>query len=114
MLLRVLRFSLETRTPHIFVLHYFKTFGFSTSALRVAYAMLSDSLSSSACLAFPVHVLAAASLASAARLLGETVTSSVAAVLPAHRKWYSLCDVTDRQMADASALLLSLYNDIAK
>lgn len=113
MLLRRLRFNLETQTPHLFVLHYAKTFGFSTTSLRVAYALLNDSLVSDACLAFPVHVIAAASLSAGARLLGEAgALPSAVAVLPAQRKWYALCDVSDRQMADASSLLLAAYNDV--
>jgi hypothetical protein len=115
MLLRRLRFNLDVQTPHIFVLHYAKTFNFSSSALRVAYALVNDSLASDACLAFPVHVLAAAALSAGARILGEAGPSgTTVAVLPSQRKWYSLCDVSERQMADASNLLLSAYNDLNK
>lgn len=114
-LLRQLNFNLEVHTPHIFLLHYSKTFSFSSAAVRVAYALLSDSLSSSACLAFPAHVLAAAALAAAARMLGDGgAAPSAVTILPANRKWYSLCDVTDRQIAEASALLVAPFSDIPK
>jgi hypothetical protein len=112
-LLRKLRFNLEVHTPHIFLLHYAKMFGFSNPVIRVAYALLSDSLCSDACISHPAHVLAAASLSAGARLLGVNgAAASNVACLPANRKWFSLCDVTERQMVDACAVLLAPYADI--
>ena len=110
-LLRRLRFQLDVVTPHAFLFHYSKSFGFPAPSLRLAYGMLNDTLASGVCIRFPAHHLALAALVVANRQLGETQTLPATMGLSAQRKWYTLCDVTERQLSDASAAILSAYSD---
>ncbi len=111
-LLRKLRFQLDVVTPHSFLLHYSKSFGFGPASLRLACGLLNDTLASGAAVKFNAHHLAVASLVVASKQLGEPQVLPAAAGLAGPRKWYAICDITDRQLADASAAILSAYSDL--
>lgn len=109
-LIRSLHFQLTVPTPYGFLLNYAKTFSFPAPAVKVAWAVLNDSLSSHICIKYPVHVLAAAALSAAERLLGSAQHAGSSIVLQQLQlKWYNICDVTDRQMQDCIADFLLMY-----
>ena len=111
-LVRKLRFQMQVFHPQVFLVNYSRTFGFPPSSVKVAWAVLNDSLCTSACIRHVAHVLAAASLLVAEKLLGvaPNVPSSVL-LKQSQLRWYHICDVTERQMKEAVAELMSMYSD---
>ncbi len=62
-----------------------QSFGFSATALRVAYGMLNDTLASGVCIRFNAHHLALAALVVANRQLGEVQALPATVGLAAQR-----------------------------
>ena len=101
-LVRKLRFDLSVHRPHDFLVNYAKTFAFPAATVKLAWAVLNDSLASSVCIRFVAHVLAVSALLVADKL-SPGVSHSV--ILPAgmsqlYLKWYNVCDVSERQSKD--------------